>query len=71
MVIEELVVKEIFKKFREITTRMNNNEIISICSYCQKVKHDDGWFKYPYNSQYERYSHGICPDDYNKMMDEL
>ena len=49
--------------------------LIPICSYCKKVRHDDGFWEqvegFVASRSYARFSHGICPDCFPKVQAEF
>ena len=49
--------------------------IIPICAYCKNIRNDGGQWdkleKYIHNHSNAQFSHGICPDCYEKQMEEL
>jgi GAF domain-containing protein len=51
------------------------HSILPICSYCKKIRDDDGSWqqieKYIRDHSDASFSHGICPDCYKKEMEEL
>ncbi len=48
--------------------------IIPICSYCKKIRDDKGAWEiieaYICNHSQAQFSHGVCPECYNKQMEE-
>jgi len=49
--------------------------IIPICAHCKNIRNDAGQWdkleKYIHNHSNAQFSHGICPDCYEKQMEEL
>ena len=64
------------EKLQETLSRVKQLEgIISICSYCKKIRNDaNSWEQMEtYISKHSEalFSHGMCPECYKKQMDEL
>jgi len=64
------------EKLQETLSRVKQLEgIISICSYCKKIRNDaNSWEQmetYISNHSEALFSHGMCPECYEKQMDEL
>jgi hypothetical protein len=49
--------------------------IVAICAYCKKVRDDDGlWHQiesYTCNQSAFEFSHGICPDCYQRVVEDF
>ena len=63
-------------KLQETLSRVKQLEgIISICSYCKKIRNDaNSWDQmetYISNHSEALFSHGICPECYKQQLDEL
>jgi len=44
---------------------------ISMCSYCKKIRENGEWIRKKAIHDDKKISHGVCPDCFNKAMEEL
>jgi hypothetical protein len=73
----KLINDQLSRKNRRIEKAMNAirvlRGILPTCSYCKKIKNEDGsWMQmesYIDNHSEAQFSHGICPDCYEKIKD--
>lgn len=75
-----------FRRWREIGKKNNELQdalseikvlkgILPICSYCKKIRDNEGsWNQlenYIHSHSDAEFSHGVCPECYNKQMEDL
>ncbi len=71
--------KKIFDKNNKLQKALDEVKtlrgILPICSYCKKIRDDKGaWERfeaYIYNHSEAQFSHGLCPECYQKEIEEL
>ena len=68
----ERLVRELQSALAEVRTLQ---EILPLCSYCRKVRDDEDYWQtvesYVSKHTSTRFSHGICPECYTRVMGEM
>lgn len=79
----EAKVKKRTQELTELNTQLNQSleeiktlrGIIPICSYCKKIRDDEGSWKqleaYLHSHSHAEFSHGACPECYKNQMEEI